>query len=125
MGRCKGLYGLFFDEYFAFEDKLDEKFAKEDIINILSDYKASSGNEADQNEWFENVKAISEKYNFCTNMKEYKANPDAYKGNVADVSSFIRVAVTGKLNSPDLFAVEKLLGKEKVNARIDKFIKTL
>ncbi len=122
---AKGYMGFFFDEYFVYEDKLDEKFAKEDIINILNDYKATSGNEADQNEWFENVKAISEKYNFCTNMKEYKANPDAYKGNVADVSSFIRVAVTGKLNSPDLFAVEKLLGKEKVNARIDKFIKTL
>ncbi len=122
---AKGYMGFFFDEYFVYEDKLDEKFAKEDIINILNDYKATSGNEADQNEWFENVKAISEKYGFCTNMKEYKANPDAYKGNVADVSSFIRVAVTGKLNSPDLFAVEKLLGKEKVNARIDKFIKTL
>lgn len=122
---AKGYMGFFFPEYFAYEDKLDDKFAKEDIVNILNDYKATSGNEADQNEWFENVKTISEKYGFCTNMKEYKANPEAYKGNVADVSSFIRVAVTGKLNSPDLFAVEKLLGKEEVNKRIDKFIETL
>ena len=52
-------------------------------------------------------------------MKEYKANPDAYKGSVADVSMFIRLAVTGKLNAPDMYSVMQILGKEKVTERIE------
>ena len=51
-------------------------------------------------------------------MKSYKANPDAFKGSVADVSTVLRVAVTGRQNSPDLFAICNLLGEEKVKARI-------
>ena len=51
-------------------------------------------------------------------MKEYKASPESFKGSVADVSMFIRVAVTGKLNSPDMYAVMQILGEERVKARI-------
>ena len=51
-------------------------------------------------------------------MKEYKANPDSYKGSVADVSMFLRVKITGRLNSPDLYEVMRILGKERVIARL-------
>ena len=51
-------------------------------------------------------------------MKEYKANPEAFGGNVADVSMFLRLAVTGKMNSPDMYSVMKMLGGDKVKARI-------
>ena len=47
--------------------------------------------------------------------------PDAFKGNVADISGFLRLAVTGKLNAPDLYTVMQLLGKDRVFARLDKF----
>ena len=58
-------------------------------------------------------------------MKEYKANPEKYKGSVADVSSFIRIAVTGKQNSPDLFAIMQILGYDKTTGRITKFKENL
>ena len=55
-------------------------------------------------------------------MKAYKAAPENYKGSIADVSMFLRVAVTGKMNSPDLYEIMKILGKEKVLARINAVI---
>ena len=51
-------------------------------------------------------------------MKAYKADPAAFKGNVADISMFIRIAVAGKMNAPDMYAVMQILGEEKVKARI-------
>jgi len=51
-------------------------------------------------------------------MKAYKADPEAFKGNVGDVSMFLRIAVTGKMNSPDMYAVMQILGEERVKARI-------
>jgi glutamyl-tRNA synthetase len=54
-------------------------------------------------------------------MKAYKADPTAFKGSVADISGFLRLAVTGKLNAPDLYTVMQLLGKDRVFARLDKF----
>ena len=58
-------------------------------------------------------------------MKAYKADPTAFKGNVADISMFIRVAVTGKLNSPDMYSVMQILGYNKVCERINKMLETL
>ena len=58
-------------------------------------------------------------------MKAYKASPESFKGSVADVSMFIRVAVTGKLNSPDMYAVMQILGKDRVTARIKNMIDSL
>ena len=58
-------------------------------------------------------------------MKEYKANPDGYRGSIADVSIFLRVAVTGKLNAPDLYTVMQILGKEETTCRIQNMIATL
>ena len=58
-------------------------------------------------------------------MKAYKADPAAFKGSVADISMFIRVAVTGKLNSPDMYSVMQILGRDKVVARIENMINSL
>ena len=58
-------------------------------------------------------------------MKAYRENPDSYRGSVADVSMFLRVAVTGRQNSPDMYAVMQILGTERVFARIDAMLKTL
>ena len=122
---AKGYMGFFFPEYFCFEDKPDEKFSPDDVKATLDGFMESFDENDEQNVWFDKIKAVGEKLNFCPNVKEYKANPDAYKGSVADVSSFIRVAVTGKLNSPDLYTVIRLLGKDETFSRINKFKETI
>ena len=72
----------------------------------------------DQTAWFDKVKALSEKFGYTTDMKAYKANPENFKGSVTDVSTAIRVAITGRQNSPDLFSICSLLGYDKVIARL-------
>jgi glutamyl-tRNA synthetase len=68
--------------------------------------------------WFDKVKAITEAIGFTTDMKAYKANPEAFPGTVADVSAVIRMAVTGKTNSPDLYSVMQVLGYQRTVDRI-------
>ncbi len=121
--ELKDYMGFFYDEFFEFKDVLAENFDKNVVKNILSEYDYNE--EADQTEWFENIKALGEKHNFASDMKAYKAQPENYAGSVADVSGFIRLAVTGKNVSPDMYLVMKILGKEKVNERINKFVASL
>lgn len=121
---AKGYMGFFFPEYFEYTDKI-EGFAKKDIIACLDDFAESYDIDDEQDVWFSKVKEIGEKHGFCPNIKEYKANPENWKGNVGDVSSFIRIAITGKTNSPDLCAVMKILGKEESINRINKYKETL
>ena len=75
--------------------------------------------------FFEKVKAVAREIGYADDMKEYKANPDAYRGSIADVSMFLRVAVTGKLNAPDLYTVMQILGKDETTQRINNMIATL
>ena len=71
------------------------------------------------------IKAIADDIGFASDMKAYKQNPDAYKGNVGDVSMFIRIAVSGKTVSPDMYEVMRVLGKAKVLERLNDQINTL
>ena len=71
------------------------------------------------------MKEITEELGFTTDMKAYKLNPDSFPGTVADVSTFLRLAVTGKTNSPDLYTVMQMLGYERTVARIQKAIAQL
>ncbi len=113
---------FFYDEFFRIEDEYPEKFQKADIISCLEKFAENYDEADDMNAWFEKVKAIAETLGYTTNMKAYKANPDAFRGNVADISMFIRVAVTGKMNAPDLYTVMQILGKEKTIKRINDMI---
>ena len=63
-------------------------------------------------------KRLADELGYASDMKAYKENPAAFGGSVADVSMFLRVAVTGRLNSPDMYAVMQILGYERVCARI-------
>lgn len=86
------------------------------IVNTYFDkyYDASD----DKDTWFNKVKELSEELGYASNMKEYKANPDAYKGNVADISTVLRVALTSKSQTPDLYYIMKLLGIDRIKERI-------
>ena len=68
------------------------------------------------------MKEAAEEMGYCANMKEYKLNPDNYKGSIADFSMIIRVALTTKTTTPDLYEIMKLLGKDRIIKRINKFI---
>lgn len=111
---------FFFDELFSPDYSFDDKLENEDIKAILSDYKGIYKEEDDNNIWFEKIRELSEKYGFCKDVKEYKLNPDKYKGHVGDVSMILRIAVCGRTNSPDMYSVFKILGKEKLITRIEK-----
>jgi len=119
----KPYMGFFYDEYFVsegFGDKYEASVIKGALEAFLEAYDPAD----DATVWFDKVKAVTAKIGFAADMKEYKANPDAFPGSVADVSSFIRVAVTGKTNSPDLYTVMQILGDKAVE-RIRTAIESL
>ena len=114
---AKPYMGFFYDEYL--EDAVfDEKFSKDLVADVLHRFLESYDPADDSGVWFDKVKAITEAVGFTTDMKAYKADPTAYPGTVADVSTMIRLAVTGKTNSPDLYTVMQLLGAERTEQRI-------
>ncbi len=116
--EVKGYMSFFYDSLFENIDSIPEKFDTNDIMSVLADFKDSYDETADQSQWFNNIKAIAEKNGFCPDMKQYKADPSAFKGSVADVSMFLRIAVTGRMNSPDLYEVMQILGKDRVISRV-------
>ena len=93
---------------------------KKEIIKILKTYMEKYFNITDKEAWFNNIKDLTDELGYCSNMKEYKENPDKYKGNVADISTVIRVALTTKSMTPDLYEIMRLLGKDRIKERITK-----
>ncbi len=119
---AKPYMGFFYDRFFRMEDDYPA-FDQNDIRATLEAFLETYDFADEMNVWFDKIKAIADALGFASDMKAYKANPEAYKGNVADISSFIRVAVTGKLNAPDLYTVMQIIGEEKTRERIQNAIK--
>ena len=115
--EAKPYMGFFYDEYMD-KPVFDEKFSKETVATVLSKFLDTYDYADDASAWFEKVKAITEEIGFTTDMKAYKADPTAFPGTVADVSAMIRMAVTGKTNSPDLYSVMQVLGYDRTVSRI-------
>ena len=122
----KTLYSYMFEETKQLSTKEDydfaENLAKEDIVAILTEYAKIYDENDDKQTWFDKIKSICDPLGFSADMKAYKKNPQDFKGSVADVSGAIRVAITGRRMSPDLYYVKKLLGKEEVLNRLNKAI---
>jgi len=90
-----------------------------EIKEILNCYVTDFYNESDtEEEWFSKVKLCCDKLGYASNMKEYKQNPESFKGNVADLSTVIRVALTSKSRTPNLYDIMKILGQEEIKRRI-------
>ena len=121
----KAYMELFYDKYFAVIDSYPDTANKQDIKTTLEKYLEVLDMSDDQNTWFDKIKAIADSLGYASDMKAYKADPSAFRGSVADVSMFLRVAVTGKLNSPDMFTVMQILGEDRVRARINSMINSL
>ena len=115
--EAKPYMGFFYDAYKE-APVFDEKLSKQTVADILDKFLATYDPADDASAWFDKVKAITEAIGFTTDMKAYKADPTAFPGTVADVSAVIRMAVTGKTNSPDLYTVMQILGAERSTARI-------
>ena len=121
---AKDYMGFFYDEYLQ-KPVFDEKFEKATVVDALNRFLAIFDINDDANTWFEKVKTITTDMGFTTDMKAFKADPTAFPGTVADISTFIRQATTGKTNSPDLFTVMQILGYERTVARIKAVITDL
>ena len=121
----KDYMGFIFDGYYNAEGEYPENFDKKLIADVLKAYIEVYSENDEQTEWFDKIKDVSEKFGFARETKEYKASPESYKGHVGDISAFIRVAVTGKQNAPDLYSVMKIMGKDKIVSRINAQIERL
>ena len=122
--EAKPYMGFFYDEYLQMPE-FDPKFSSDTVKTVLEKFADRYDYSDDSAQWFDKVKAITEEIGFTTDMKAYKADPDAFAGTVADVSTFIRQAVTGKANSPDLYTVMQILGYDRSLDRIRKVISAM
>ena len=122
--EAKPYMGFFYDEYLDAAD-FGDKFGKETVLDALNRFLAVFDIADDANTWFDKVKTITTDMGFTTDMKAYKADPTAFPGTVADISTMLRIAVTGKTNSPDLYTVMQILGYERTVARIKAAKETL
>lgn len=94
---------------------------KEDIEKILTLYIEKYYDENDDKQtWFDKIKELAGEMGYAKEVKEFKANPDAYKAHVGDVSTCLRVALTARTNTPDMYEIMKVLGKERIAKRFEK-----
>ena len=122
--EAKPYMGFFYDEYLE-KPVFDGKFTNDTVRTALEKFLAAYDPADDSGVWFDKVKTVTTEMGFTTDMKAYKADPDAFPGTVADVSTFIRQAVTGKTNSPDLYTVMQILGPDRTRSRIQAVLDTL
>lgn len=94
----------------------------ENVKELLKNYLTYHNTDCDKDTWFTNLKEFADSQGYCSNMKEYKQNKEAYKGSIADVAGIIRVAITNRQNTPDIYSIMKVMGDEKVKVRIEKII---
>ncbi len=113
-------YNGLFDGNFEFPEA-DKELMKE----VLIKYKEEYITQPDMNSWFEHLCKVGEGLGFAPSTKAYKENPEAFKGNPGDVSQIIRAAVTGRLNSPDLYSVMDIMGEAMVKERLNKALESL
>lgn len=121
----KGQIWYMFDELWNKETKeYDLKTITDlnEIKNILNKYIEIYEENDDKETWFNKIKSLCDELGYASDMKAYKLNPENYKGNVADISTVLRVCLTTKSMTPDLYDIMKILGKERMKKRYNYFI---
>ncbi len=117
---------MYDDKFFANTDEyeFDKISNKEEIKKILDLYMSKYYDEADdQQTWFNKMKDLAEEMGYAREVKEYKQNPDNFPGHVGDISTVIRVAITKRRNTPDLYEIMHVLGKDSVEKRLNLILK--
>ena len=113
---------MYDEKFFAKEQEYPYQVInqKEDIDKILELYIKNYYDENDdKQQWFDKIKELAGELGYAKEVKEYKANPDAYKAHVGDVSTVLRVALTGRTNTPDMYEIMQVLGKESIEKRFE------
>lgn len=114
------LISFFFDGKSGERDEF--RLADDEVKVILNDYLAAYDHNDDNSMWFNKLKEIADKNGYASDMKAYKANPENFKGNVSDVAEVVRIAVTGRANTPDLWTIVHIMGEEQMKERISRFL---
>ncbi|MCL1809670.1 MAG: glutamate--tRNA ligase [Clostridiales bacterium] len=112
----------FFDEHFAVTDEIPSNVNEEDAKAILKSYLDTYDHGDDQQQWFGKIREIGVSLGYAAKPKDCKKNPGQYKGHVGDVSTVIRIALTGRAQSPDIWEIQQILGEERTRQRIKKAI---
>lgn len=113
-----GFISYFFDEFYKVEDSIPENVSLQDAKEILAKYLETYNPQDDQGEWFAKIREIGESLNYAARPKDFKKEPEKYKGHVGDVSTVIRIALMGRSQSPDLWEIQQILGETKTRQRI-------
>ena len=93
---------------------------KDDIRRILDLYISKYYNsEDDKQTWFDKIKELAGEMGYAKEVKEFKANPGVYKAHVGDVSTVLRVALTKRTNTPDMYEIMQVLGKDVIESRFE------
>jgi glutamyl-tRNA synthetase len=120
----KNIIRYMYDEKFLNEEveyEYQKISDKDEIKNIVKTYFEKYYDENDDKQtWFDKMKDLAESFGYAREVKEYKQNSEAYPGHVGDISTVIRVAMTGRCNTPDLYEILKVLGKDSISKRIEK-----
>lgn len=111
----------FYDQSFKIVDEVPAE-AEADKVKILGEYLSSYNHADTQEEWFNKIREIATNLGYAAKPKDYKKNPDDYKGHVAHVSTVIRLALVGRAQSPDVWAIQQIMGEDMVKARINRMI---
>ena len=128
-GNILDIIGYFYKDKYqkVLEEPLpfNEKFTKEDLIEALNAIRDNLSLEQDEQSWFNNLKEIGTSLNYAANNKEYKVNPELFKGNIGDLAEILRITLTGRKNAPNLYTVMVVLTKEECDNRINNVIALL
>lgn len=115
---AKDYFSFFFKELYKPDYTLPENIFKDDAAEFLRRYTEVYNPEDDRQAWFDKIKAIAPEIGFAAETKQYKANPEEYKGHAGDLSTVLRIALTGRKNTPDLCSIMQVLGNDEVKRRI-------
>ena len=120
--EVKDYFSYLYKELYAADYTLPENVSKEDAAAIAEKYLGEFSLADDKDQWFARIKDMCEPLGFTPNVKEYKKTPEAFKGHVGDVSTVIRIALTSRRNTPDLYSIMNLLGEDEIKARLNEAI---
>ncbi len=120
--ECKEYFAFMFDSLYKPDFTLPENIELSDAKAFLNLYKEVYDETDDRQAWFDKIKAIAPKIGFAKETKQYKADPDSFKGHAGDLSTVLRLAITGRKNTPDLCSIMQVLGKAECIKRIDAIL---
>lgn len=113
---------FWYDETFRFEDDMSAECDDETRKIFFAKYLEAYNHADESSEWFAKVKEITQELGFAVKPKDFKKNPDQYKGSIINITNMLRIALTGRANAPDIWEVSHVLGEDIVRKRLEKWI---